>query len=225
MNFEQQQQEEEEAGHCHAPFSLVFKSNDQHYLKDIDIACNVHATDKWEHASKEQEGHHNVPCPYKSGVSIVLDPTYQQYVEEIAIAWDAHTDKWEHAFTFLMRFKQREGHCNVPGGHKEDEVHLGDWLYHQKRCKQKGKLKLNYLQRLNDVGVTWTQDEQWQKKYLLLEEFKEREGHCNVMRNHKENGVNLGTWLLYQKRKRKKGNLDPIYQRRLKDIGAYDTLK
>ena len=59
----------------------------------------------------------------------------------------------------------------------------------------------------------------WEEKYLLLKQFKEREGHCNVPYSHKEDGINLGTWVNTQRQFKKKGKLDPERQQILADIG------
>ena len=47
--------------------------------------------------------------------------------------------------------------------------------------------------------------DQWERSFALLEQFKEREGHCNVPDSHDEDGVKLGRWL-GNLRQAKKGN-------------------
>lgn len=154
-------------------------------------------------------------------MSIILDSISQQNAEDIGGACDSRSDKWEYAFSLVLKFKQREGHCNVPSRHIEDGIHLGDWLQYQKRRKRSGRLDPIHRQRLTAIGVAWKgQLTQWECAFSLLVQFKNREGHCDVKQRHKENGLNLGVWLKYQKKKKKLGDLGPTYQHRLEDIGV-----
>ena len=64
---------------------------------------------------------------------------------------------------------------------------------------------------------------------VLLEQFKEREGHCNVPHLHEEDGIKLGVWLnrLRQVRKgNKDGNLSSGQIERLENLGVvWDQLE
>ena len=60
---------------------------------------------------------------------------------------------------------------------------------------------------------------QWEEKYMLLKRFKEREGHCNVVQSHKEDGANLGIWVSHQRVMKKQGKLDPDRRKILEEIG------
>jgi len=35
-------------------------------------------------------------------------------------SWATHDEKWESAFANLLKFAEREGHCNVPSSRKTD---------------------------------------------------------------------------------------------------------
>jgi hypothetical protein len=60
---------------------------------------------------------------------------------------------------------------------------------------------------------------QWEEKYLLVKQFKEREGHCDVPQLHKEDGANLGVWVSHQRQLKKKETLDPDRQKILSEFG------
>ena len=119
-------------------------------------------------------------------------------------------------------FREREGHSNVPKTHEEDEVKLGEWVDRQRQLYKNGKLDESYQQRLENRGMSWDPlAEQWEQNFVLLEQYKEREGHCNVPNSHEEDGVKLGTWLksLRQVRKGRQGILGAVRIERLDNLG------
>ena len=48
---------------------------------------------------------------------------------------------------------------------------------------------------------------QWERNFALLEQYKRREGHCNVPALHEESGIKLGRWL-HKLRQVRKGNAE-----------------
>jgi hypothetical protein len=55
----------------------------------------------------------------------------------------------------LKQFMRREGHCNVPKSHKEDEANLGAWVTHQRQLKKTGKLEADRQMRLEKLSPAW----------------------------------------------------------------------
>ncbi len=75
--------------------------------------------------------------------------------------------------------------------------------------------------RLEEAGVTWDAiDAQWGRGFALLEEYREREGHCDVPFKHEERGVKLGVWLSTQRTAQKTGAMDDARRRRLEEAGV-----
>jgi len=90
-------------------------------------------------------------------------------------------------------YKNRESHCNVPQGHKED---LRIWLHSQRQRKKRGTLPSEKAKRLEELGVVWDPIiQQWEKMFTLLVQYKEREGHCHVPFRHEEDREALREWL------------------------------
>jgi hypothetical protein len=56
--------------------------------------------------------------------------------------------------------------------------------------------------------------------FNLLEQYKEREGDCDVPRNHKEDGKNLGEWLNTRRMDKKKRRLDAEKEKEMEEIGV-----
>ena len=183
--------------------------------------------DKWERNFallkhyKEREGHCNVPYSYEEeGIKLgswlntqrvalkreKLDESYQRRLEALGVVWDLFGDQWDRTFALLEQFKYCEGHCNVPDRHEENSIKLGAWLGLQRTAMRRGKLDESRKRRLDDLGVIWDPiADEWERNFALLEQFKKREGHCNVPHSHEEDGVKLGMWL-DRLRQVKKGN-------------------
>ena len=114
-------------------------------------------------------------------------------------SWNPSDDKWEEGFTSLVRFVELEGHATVPKDHIEDGYYLGRWTSHQ-RVKRPG-LSDDRRTRLGELpGWSWNlRADAWQRKFDLLREFQQREGHALVPQGYAEDGVKLGTWVLEQR--------------------------
>jgi hypothetical protein len=70
------------------------------------------------------------------------------------------------------------------------------------------------LERKNEIGFICGPEENWDTMCTVLTQFKEKEGHCNVMKKDIENldgGVKelkLGVWLETQRYQQGRGTLD-----------------
>ncbi len=104
--------------------------------------------------------------------------------------------------------------------HKEDGVKLGQWVNDQRQLKSKDKLDSDRQKRMAECGFEWVlRPATWDTMCALLQQFKKREGHCNVTYSHKEDGANLGTWVTAQRHLEKIGKLVPDRQQLLDDFG------
>jgi len=131
-----------------------------------------------------------------------LDSSLEKRLEDIGVAWDVLSEQWENNYRSLINFQQRGGHCYVPYSHKEDGMNLGAWLSDQKIGRRRGKLDGSLEKQLGNIGVVWdARSEQWEDTYRLLVKFQQREGHCNVPQNYKEDEMNLGNWLKHQRKR------------------------
>jgi len=230
-------------------------------LEDIGVIWDL-SREKWENNYcllvnfQQREGHANVPRGHKEeGVNLghwlitqrqqkkkeELDISLEERLENIGVTWNIFKEQWENTYHLLVKFQQREGHANVPFGHKEEGVNLSVWLDKQRsqkkkrkldikpeeRLKKKEGLDIRLEKRLEDIGVIWDiHKKQWDNSYLLLVKFQHREGHANVPQKHKEEGANLGLWLLEQRKKKRRGLLDISLEERLENIGViWDAFK
>jgi len=137
-------------------------------------------------------------------------------LDEIGFVWDVFQDSWEEGFSYLVKFKEREGHCRVPQIFTDNKFNLGNWVSVQRVNKE--KLSSDRIQRLNEIGFIWDPfQEKWEEAFGYLLKFKEREGHCKVPKFMFEGGYPLGSWVSQQRSK--KDNLSSDRIRRLDAIG------
>ena len=184
---------------------------------------------------KKREGHCNVPKSHKEdGANLgkwvdnqrqlkkekSIKPYRQKLLEDVGFEW-VLVERRAYApwGDILKQFKKREGHCNVPQLHKEDGATLGTWVNKQRRLKKMGKLDPDKETCLEEIGFEWAPSVTWDERFSLLNQFKKREGHCNVPQSHKEDGANLGVWVSKQRQLKRKETLDADRETRLEDVG------
>jgi hypothetical protein len=126
-----------------------------------------------------------------------------------------HDTAWETHFQQLVEYKLAHGDCNVPleYSHHPD---LGKWLKNQRRSHQKGQLKDERKNRLNGIGVVWSESElNWELRFQQLLAYKKTQGDCNVPRSFFN--AKLGHWVMHQRQSRR--NMRKDRKHRLDSIG------
>ena len=132
----------------------------------------------------------------------LMDRAIVEYKHDLNMRWNSN-------FELLKQYKDREGHCIAPHSHQEDGKHLGHWLSTQRKDKAKETLDIDKENCLTAIGIVWNPlTQQWEDMYSLLEQYKDREGHCNAPHNHQEDGKYLGHWLSTQRKDKAKETLD-----------------
>merc|ERR1712194_802391 len=156
----------------------------------------------------------------------LLNAGKQMKLEDVGVVWDVLNQQWENNFNLLVKYKDREGDCNVPNKHEEDGENLGLWLSNQRTANNNGKIDTQKRKLLDDLGVVWdVLNQQWENYFNLLVKYKAREDHCNVPRSHEEDGANLGFWLSQQRAAKKKEKLNTDRIQRLDYLGVVWSFK
>ena len=215
-------------------------------LEELNIVWEVWSQ-QWEKMYtlltqyKQQEGHCNVPKSHQEDGQNLgnwlhrqrlnkkngkLDTMKEQKLEDLGVMWNPFSQKWEDMYALLVKYKQRKGHCNVPHSYQETGENIGTWWIRQRHLKKNGKLDAMKEQKLEDLGVVWDPyAQQWDDLYILLAQYKRREGHCNVPQSDQEDGRNLGAWLSTQRQDEKNGDLDVVKEQKLEELGVVWSTK
>ena len=149
-----------------------------------------------------------------------LTPDRLKRLEALGFVWDVNSQKWEEGFNALKAFQEREGHCKVHKDHRENGFKLGSWVIFQRDRLRKAHITPEQRKRLDSIGFVWdVYTEQWEEGFNWLKTFYQREGHCKVHKDHRENGFKLGGWVLSQRKARKEHVLTTERRARLDALG------
>eukprot|EP00979_Chaetoceros_neogracilis_P012810 scaffold3485_cov259-Chaetoceros_neogracile.AAC.12 len=105
--------------------------------------------------------------------------------------------KWNILFMKLVEYKQKNGHCNVP----RKNGSLGRWISTQRNLFTSKTLKEDRYEKLVGIGFTFedakveSDNVKWNTRFMELEKYKEKNGHCNCPQ---KNG-SLGSWISTQR--------------------------
>jgi len=144
---------------------------------------------------------------------------------------------FDERFKALMDFKQKFGHCYVPGTKSGGYQSLGKWCSHLRWCYKKipkgetcrQKITREMMQQLDDAGFKWSLStiRTFDERYAELMKYKEKFGHCNVPQKKPGEYKSLGEWCdkmrqshkKIQKGETPKANLTPENMQQLDDAG------
>lgn len=186
---------------------------------------------------KQEHGHCNVKQKYPRNPQLAtwVNTQRDQYkegkclperikrLEELGFVWDTNIAAWENKFLELCKFKDKNGHCNVPSGYL-DNPRLATWITTQRSDYKDGRISLNRRERLEKIGFEWnTNESAWEKMYATLIQFKKDMGHCNVPPKYKNR--QLGSWVAHQREAFRQNALSNQRVKRLEELGfIFDPL-
>ncbi|MDA7647518.1 Helicase associated domain protein [Akkermansiaceae bacterium] len=98
-------------------------------------------------------------------------------LDGLGFVWNKREELWEAQFQKLVAYKEEHGDCLVP--QREENKKLGRWVTKQRG--RKDTLSAKSIKRLNDLGFTWTLNEDlWEAQFQKLVAYKEEHGDCLV---------------------------------------------
>jgi superfamily II DNA or RNA helicase len=181
----------------------------------------------------QREGHSRVPKGHcegalKLGIWVAgvrrkkdrLSDSQRARLEELSDwTWDTYEADFQRNLELLRGFVEREGHARVPQSHREIGVNLGTWVATQR--VNRDRLEPRRRAQLEAVsGWLWEATiDTFPAKLALLRNYAAREGHARVPQRHVEDGVNLGTWVATQRKRRHQ--LDPAEHSALEAIPGW----
>ena len=147
-----------------------------------------------------------------------LSSKRMQRLNEMDFEWDPLTADWEEGFSNLLQFQKQNGHCNVPVRLVQNGYTLGNWVKTQRAARE--TMSPERKLRLDEIGFAFAPlNSDWKEGFSKLQQFKEKYGHCIVLKKHKVDDPSFGKWFDKQKRDKKRGSLSTEKLRMLNDIG------
>ena len=147
-------------------------------------------------------------------------------LNSIGMVW-AFDDRWGIAFGYAEQYFKENGNLLVnisyvcPNGYK-----LGLWISAQRSRYNNPtthhQISESQIKRLESIGMQWrVQGSEWEDNFNLAKKYYEKHGNLKIPRGFKFNGagINLNTWLITQRGKRKKGKLSEEQIQKLDSIG------
>jgi hypothetical protein len=195
---------------------LVLSSDRIAKLDAVDFIWSPRQ-DNWEvgyqylKSFRQREGHCRVPLDHiesgyhlgrmvakQRGRRVKLSSARKKLLDDLGFSWEPHLEQWEANIAALQKFWLREKHCDVPQAHIEGTLKLGLWVATQRL--KKSDLTANQISSLTTLGFVWDpRSARWDKFYMALQQFAQREGHSDVPRGHIEGGCKLGEWVQIQR--------------------------
>ena len=135
-------------------------------------------------------------------------------------SWGPLQDRFDRALGLLRRFVAREGHAFVLPSHREAGFALGEWVARRRSQYAAGSLSHDRIRALEAVpGWSWrVWDARDREALRLVRGFAVREGHASVPRGHRVLGLDLGGWVVFQRRRFREGHLPTKTQRALERV-------
>ncbi|MFA6535636.1 MAG: helicase associated domain-containing protein, partial [Candidatus Babeliales bacterium] len=149
------------------------------------------------------------------------DRLSQMQVEKlnnIGFTWNYFNAAWEKAFNDLCKFKNINGHLNIPKNNALNHS-LELWCSKQRTLYKNKKLSQDKIKKFESIGFDWDPlKSAWEEQFSELQKYKNKFGTCNVPINYVDN-PSLANWVNRQRTSFVKGKLPQELIKKLSDIG------
>ncbi|MGQ9662547.1 MAG: helicase associated domain-containing protein [Kiritimatiellia bacterium] len=127
-------------------------------------------------------------------------------------------DRWDEMLHALIVFRKKYGHCRVPTSNSRF-LKLGRWVAAQRHRRRLGLLSEERIHQLDDLGFDWSpMEEEWERMFEQLLQFRNKYGHCDVPEGWKKN-PRLARWVQCQRQRKRLGRLPRARIERLGAVG------
>ena len=128
-------------------------------------------------------------------------------LEEIGMLWElsgVKEDEWNINYQFLKSYYETNGNLFIPDNYSQNGINLDKWLNNQIRLYKNGNLSKEKVEMLNNIGISLLIDNKlsvrWERKYQLAKKYYEENGNLQVPSDYTIDDVNLGNWLVEQRK-------------------------
>lgn len=124
-------------------------------------------------------------------------------LEAIGMVWSTSNDLWEQNYAAATQYYLEHGDLEVPIKYETPSgFGLGVWLGAQRAAHKVGELPQEQLERLDALGMDWTNrnDRKWMSLYDVAAAYYHEHGNLNVPSEYvTPDGVLLGKWVARQR--------------------------
>ncbi len=129
---------------------------------------------------------------------------------------------WMGYYEKAKAYYESHGDLNINANYEtEDGTKLGVWISGQRYAYSKKRLKLELIDLLEQIGMSWHRDKsRWETGYACAEKYYGRHGTLNpTIEYMTDDGFALGCWVATQRNKYRTGKLNKTQIERLESLG------
>jgi hypothetical protein len=141
-------------------------------------------------------------------------------LEKIDFHWGSDDDIWLEGYQQLIKYKEAEGHTNVPYRRDGELKELSGWVGHQRQDFTGKNLSEARTKKLEEIGFVFQMHvkEPWESRFNELVKFFEKHGHFEVPVGHPD-APKLGNQIAQDRFKKRQGTLSAKRIAQLNSIG------
>ena len=147
-------------------------------------------------------------------------------LDAIGMNWrDLADERWERNYEAVLAYYAQHGDLDVPQTYvTPDGLRLGQFvknLRFHRDTKYRKRLTPSRVIQLTEMGMIWDVGEyRWQQSYKAAKLFYQEHGHLVPSKRYMTpDGIKLGNWLAYQRKKYTEGDLSEERIHKLNAIG------
>ena len=143
---------------------------------------------------------------------------------------ESKNDKiWNEKFLLCFEYLQKHGNLLIPQNYIIENIKLGSWISVQRYLYKKGKLSADRIEKLNSIGMVWSDyDLAWETNFNLAKKYYREHGNLSIEQSYCVAGKKLGNWIVMQRVLYKQGKLSEVQIQMLNSIGMvwdkYDSI-
>ena len=128
--------------------------------------------------------------------------------------WDPHENQWKLMFDKFREFNKPDNSLSI-----EDIKKVKTWINEQRTSYKRNKIPKYRIALLEEIdGWEWDPfTAEWEKKFEMLKEYVEINGHARVPRSHPE----LGSFIEVNRRNYRTNKIDPKRKQLLESLNGW----
>ncbi len=138
-----------------------------------------------------------------------LEQEKTRLLNKIGMVWNTCELRWQECYNLLVDFYNTNGNVLVPLRYvSKNDIKLGHWLSRQRTNYKEKKLSQERIELLEKVGMVWDPAEAtWDMTYQIAKQYYVENKNLSITGTCIYRGVNLGSWLVTQRKNYLEGRL------------------